>query len=131
MRDYDGKMPSPTYGIAPQPREQDSGLDPLASTAPAYARAANRAWKVQPYDARLAYRALHRSGVPLPAPLAWTPPPSPAKTLVDGMTVKFTLPVEGGLETESVLIAMPHRDGSVTRTLCVSSQVGCAMGCTF
>ena len=131
MHDYDGKMPSPTYGIATQPPEQESGPDPLAATALAYARAANRAWKVQPYDARLAYRALHRSGVVPPAPLGWLAPPAPAQTVVDGMTVKFTLPVAGGLETESVLIPMPHRDGSVTRTLCVSSQVGCAMGCTF
>ena len=131
MHDYDGKMPSPTYGIATPPPEQESGPDPLAATALAYARAANRAWKVQPYDARLAYRALHRSGVVPPAPLGWLAPPAPAQTVVDGMTVKFTLPVAGGLETESVLIPMPHRDGSVTRTLCVSSQVGCAMGCTF
>ena len=131
MRDYDGQMSSPTYGIAPSAPERESVPDPLASTAPAYARAANRTWKVQPYDARLAYRALHRTGAALAGPLQWLPPPSPATTLVDGMTVKFTLPVAGGLETESVLIPMPHRDGSVTRTLCVSSQVGCAMGCTF
>jgi 23S rRNA (adenine2503-C2)-methyltransferase len=124
-------MPSPTYGIAPETPEHDSVPDPLVSTALTYARAANRLWKVQPHEARLAYRALHRSAVPLPAPFAWLAPPVPARTLVDGMTVKFTLPVDGGLETESVLIPMPHRDGSVTRTLCVSSQVGCAMGCTF
>lgn len=124
-------MQSPTYGIAPHSPEGELLPDPLSVPAPLYARAANRAWKVQPHDARLAYRALHRSGVALPAPLHWHVPPAPAKTVVDGMTVKFTLPVEGGLETESVLIPMPHRDGSVTRTLCVSSQVGCAMGCTF
>ncbi len=56
--------------------------------------------------------------------------PSPARTLVDGDTVKFTLPLPDGLETESVVIPM-YRDERVTRTLCVSSQVGCAMGCTF
>jgi 23S rRNA (adenine2503-C2)-methyltransferase len=34
------------------------------------------------------------------------------------------------LETESVVIPMVTR-GGVSRTLCVSSQVGCAMGCAF
>ena len=130
MPDYDGQMPSPTYGIQP-PHEPDAHVDPLATTALAFSRAANRRWKVQPHEARLAYRSLHRAGAAPGAPLEWMAPPVPAKTLVDGMTVKFTLPVGDGLETESVLIPMPHRDGSVTRTLCVSSQVGCAMGCAF
>ena len=57
-------------------------------------------------------------------------PPAPARSLADGDTVKFTLPLPDGLETESVVIPM-YRDDRVTRTLCVSSQVGCAMGCTF
>ncbi len=35
------------------------------------------------------------------------------------------------LETESVLIPMIGRTGQTAHTLCVSSQVGCAMGCTF
>ncbi|MCE9618786.1 MAG: 23S rRNA (adenine(2503)-C(2))-methyltransferase RlmN [Planctomycetes bacterium] len=52
-------------------------------------------------------------------------------TQVDGETVKFTLKVGGGLETESVIIPMPHTGGGFSRTLCVSSQVGCAMGCRF
>ncbi len=39
-----------------------------------------------------------------------------------------TLPL---LEVESVLIPMIGRSGAPTYTLCVSSQVGCAMGCTF
>lgn len=34
-------------------------------------------------------------------------------------------------ETESVLIPMRGSTGRVAYTLCVSSQVGCAMGCTF
>jgi len=131
VHDYDEEMPSPTYGIQPSLADSQAHPDPLAATALEYARAANRRWKVQPHDARLAYRSLHRSGVAPPAPLHWSAPPVPTKTLIDGMTVKFTLPVGDGLETESVLIPMPHRDGSVTRTLCVSSQVGCAMGCAF
>ena len=37
----------------------------------------------------------------------------------------------GALEAESVLIPMMGRTGVPTYTLCVSSQVGCAMGCGF
>jgi 23S rRNA (adenine2503-C2)-methyltransferase len=44
----------------------------------------------------------------------------------DGHTVKFLLKMFDGLETESVLI--PMQSGV---TLCISSQVGCKMGCTF
>jgi 23S rRNA (adenine2503-C2)-methyltransferase len=35
------------------------------------------------------------------------------------------------LDVESVLIPMVGRKGLLSYTLCVSSQVGCAMGCTF
>jgi 23S rRNA (adenine2503-C2)-methyltransferase len=35
------------------------------------------------------------------------------------------------LDIESVLIPMVGRKGVLSYTLCVSSQVGCAMGCTF
>lgn len=40
--------------------------------------------------------------------------------------VKFLLKLENGLETESV--AIPMEFGT---TLCISSQVGCQMGCAF
>lgn len=59
------------------------------------------------------------------------PPTPPTRQLVDDRTLKFLLSVDEGLETESVVIPMPHRTGRFSRTLCVSSQVGCAMGCTF
>ncbi|HEY2811631.1 MAG TPA: 23S rRNA (adenine(2503)-C(2))-methyltransferase RlmN [Rhabdochlamydiaceae bacterium] len=45
---------------------------------------------------------------------------------VEGGTVKFFLNLDDGLASESVLI--PMESGT---TLCVSSQVGCAMGCAF
>lgn len=45
--------------------------------------------------------------------------------------MKFLVPIDGGFETESVLIPMDHSARGRTRTLCVSSQVGCAMGCQF
>lgn len=53
----------------------------------------------------------------------------------DGV-LKFCLAVPGaaagpGLETESVIIPMHSYRGSRWHTLCLSSQVGCRMGCTF
>ena len=47
------------------------------------------------------------------------------KTAADG-TIKFALKLEGGQEVETVWI--PDGDRA---TLCVSSQVGCALECTF
>jgi 23S rRNA (adenine2503-C2)-methyltransferase len=85
--------------------------------------------------ARDEYRALFREGV-VPA---WCEVPDypVTATLVEGETAKFVLRLTdevaaGGaeLETESVLIPMPRSTGTTT-TLCVSSQVGCAMGCRF
>ncbi len=55
---------------------------------------------------------------------------NPSKVVKDGMTTKFLLRMEDGLETESVIL--PIEGYKKTRqTLCVSSQVGCAMGCEF
>jgi 23S rRNA (adenine2503-C2)-methyltransferase len=45
----------------------------------------------------------------------------------DGVTVKLVLRLRDDLECESVLLPM----GPERTTLCVSSQVGCKMGCTF
>ncbi|RZV54500.1 MAG: 23S rRNA (adenine(2503)-C(2))-methyltransferase RlmN [Deltaproteobacteria bacterium] len=45
----------------------------------------------------------------------------------DGATSKMILRMQDGLEVESVRIPM----GRGRYTLCVSSQVGCKMGCTF
>src|SRR6478609_1472103 len=44
----------------------------------------------------------------------------------DGDTVKWLLATVDGLEIETVLMVSPDR-----ATVCVSSQAGCAMGCTF
>jgi 23S rRNA (adenine2503-C2)-methyltransferase len=54
-----------------------------------------------------------------------------ASTLVEGPTTKFILRHEDGLETESVILPILGSAGRLRRTLCVSSQVGCAMGCRF
>ena len=51
--------------------------------------------------------------------------------LADSNTRKFVLRHIDGAETESVLLPLVGKTGRPRTTLCVSSQVGCAMGCTF
>jgi 23S rRNA (adenine2503-C2)-methyltransferase len=105
---------------------------PLSLTADAFA-AAYRSVKG---DKRVLYRQLFREGAALG--LAVDLPPV-ARELrsesPEGEVIKFILGIgsQNGtpLETESVLIPMIGRQGVSTYTLCVSSQVGCAMGCTF
>lgn len=46
-------------------------------------------------------------------------------------TVKFLLKLDDGELIETVLIPSEGRDGKIRWAQCVSSQVGCAMGCTF
>jgi len=48
-------------------------------------------------------------------------------TSKDGETIKVLFELKDGLKIESVL--MKHKDGR--RTVCVSSQVGCSIGCKF
>ncbi|MBL0871103.1 MAG: 23S rRNA (adenine(2503)-C(2))-methyltransferase RlmN [Phycisphaerales bacterium] len=55
-----------------------------------------------------------------------------------GTPTSVSLPVQGGsagedatVETESVVIPMVGRKRELSYTICVSSQVGCAMGCVF
>lgn len=56
---------------------------------------------------------------------------APAERWVrEGGTIKFTQRTPAGLESESVVVPM-QRNRRCWRTLCVSSQVGCALGCTF
>jgi 23S rRNA (adenine2503-C2)-methyltransferase len=52
--------------------------------------------------------------------------PEVVTQLQDGETVKFLLKMNDNLKTESVII--PMQTGT---TLCISSQVGCKMGCAF
>ncbi len=49
----------------------------------------------------------------------------------EGNTTKFTLRHGNDLFSESVIIAYQRADQTTRTTLCVSSQLGCAMGCTF
>jgi 23S rRNA (adenine2503-C2)-methyltransferase len=116
------------------PASSDSPLRPLGLTRAAFVAAA-RAHGQSAGNALDAYRALFRDGI-VPAWCSVADYPVTA-TLVEGETSKFVLRLGGAgdesyenLETESVLIPMPRSTGTTT-TLCVSSQVGCAMGCRF
>lgn len=51
-------------------------------------------------------------------------------TSIDGTTTKMAIKLQDGHVVESVLMRHVSAGGS-RATLCVSSQVGCAMGCTF
>ena len=103
-------------------------VDPLALTSSEFVATARDCGRSKA-EALVAYKNFHRRG----AHEAWMAPPPPRvlSHMVDDRTVKFLLPVGDELETESVIIPMPHRGGRFSRTLCISSQVGCAMGCEF
>jgi 23S rRNA (adenine2503-C2)-methyltransferase len=73
-----------------------------------------------------ARRMRHGVGVSLPAP---------TRRDDEGGVTKFCLPAGSHagqvLESESVIIPMNSYRGASWYTLCLSSQVGCRMGCTF
>ena len=62
-------------------------------------------------------------------------PIAASRMVREGTAVKFCLPAgtygDKPIETESVIIPMRNFHGDQWFTLCVSSQVGCRMGCTF
>ena len=109
-----------------------SGINPLSLNSREFLAAAGRFGITRPL-ALSSYRAFFRDGAW--ASNEWMKPAilPVGRKEIEGATTKFTLQLQGenALETESVLIPMPRRDGSLTHTLCVSSQVGCAMGCEF
>lgn len=119
--------------------------DPLSMRAEDFAAACENAGVLTRHAALEACRELFRTGKdPIGRVHADIPPI--ARTLreesPEGEVIKFTLQVgnpgaatdprkPAQLEIESVLIPMIGRSGVSTYTLCVSSQVGCAMGCGF
>ena len=65
---------------------------------------------------------------------ASAPTPLQTQTSEDGSTTKALLPLGDGELVETVLIRHdPHAQASPSarRTVCLSTQAGCAMGCTF
>ena len=86
-----------------------------------------------PAAAARGWRQLFREGT-LPAALegkVQLPSMPIVRREPDGATLKFAQQLEGGLETESVILPQRGRTGRIRTSLCVSSQVGCAMGCRF
>jgi 23S rRNA (adenine2503-C2)-methyltransferase len=104
--------------------------DILGQTLADFSRARGK----HPQSQRPLYQEIFRQGrhIALPAPARRQEDP------IDG-TLKFTLPVgthlqEGAaktLESESVIIPMTSYRASKWYTLCISSQVGCRMACSF
>jgi 23S rRNA (adenine2503-C2)-methyltransferase len=74
------------------------------------------------------YRAL-MAGRPDADGLSAEPLPV-VRRVEDGDLTKFIQRTHDGLEIESVVVPMQRR-GKAWKTLCVSSQIGCARGCTF
>jgi 23S rRNA (adenine2503-C2)-methyltransferase len=53
------------------------------------------------------------------------------RTQHEHSTIKFVQRQQDGLESESVILPYRSAAGRRRNSLCVSSQIGCAMGCTF
>ncbi len=132
-------MPADPVPTPPPPRAAD--LSPLGMTHECFSTEAARLGLAPRKDALAAYAALFRRADPAALDAIGCPValPTVKRTLVtdspEGDVTKFLLAVPGpsagpDLETESVVIPMKRRH-ETTLTLCVSSQVGCAMGCTF
>ena len=100
---------------------------------------------VGPGRATMAYHAVFRDGAAHEPPAKIEIPPiinRHEEPVDEGITIKFVqrlpnpnhrLAAQGIAfdDIESVIIPMKGRSGRTTHTLCVSSQVGCAMGCDF
>lgn len=80
----------------------------------------------------------HRDGLPQVAPklrawlsehMSFTMPRVEERVAADDGSTKLTLALEDQLRVEAV--HMPRDTRSPRTTLCISSQAGCAMGCTF
>lgn len=105
-------------------------IDILALTSDRFAAAAAGALAIPETEAMRIYRAFYREGRAAPDGVG---PPAPPVQRVEseGLTRKFTQRLDGGLDTESVILPQRSRTGRLRHTLCVSSQVGCGRACTF
>jgi len=100
----------------------------VAGLTCAEAQAAGASHGLKADAARRAYRATF-AAINTDGPLVASPLPM-VRSLQEGDLTKFVLSVGGGLEVESVVIPM-WRGGESWHSLCLSSQVGCRMDCTF
>ena len=117
-------------------------VDPLGLDFPSLVAAFCERLGKGEYHALAFFQSMHRNGVwdPRSLPEYGRNPslaeavaaqfpvrlPSVSGRSADGSTYKFLLRLRDGLESESVVIPMRSY-----KSLCVSSQVGCKMGCTF
>jgi len=119
---------------------QESTINILGLTSAQFVEAAAQ-FNVREPRALEVYRTALREGRAIVPWIAIDCPPV-AQKHVDDSTTKFTQkqPLTGvganrqpmrELESESVIIPMFGSRGRPRKTLCVSSQIGCAMGCTF
>jgi 23S rRNA (adenine2503-C2)-methyltransferase len=118
------------------------GADPLGTAADEFVAGRPPGAKGGRGGAMETYRGVFRHGT-LPEGVRIAPIVQTLRSeSPEGEVVKFCQEVggighwalgtgEGRLKIESVLIPMIGKSGVSTYTLCVSSQVGCAMGCTF
>ncbi len=119
---------APTYAARPSAYDiSRAELDALLAGEPAY-----RARQVWDGLHRRALRPAEMTDLPL-ALRAWLDGQLPAalgeaaRRVADGGdTVKWLFELHDGRRVETVLMAYPDRV-----TVCVSTQAGCAMGCTF
>jgi 23S rRNA (adenine2503-C2)-methyltransferase len=120
--------------MSSSPLIYDLSLEELRSTIEGWGEPAYRTTQI--------WHALYQRLVPTPSEMLELPSalrqrlqetfrfaaPSPSQHLRsrDGTTEKVLLPLDGGQSVEAVLMHYDRR-----RTACVSTQVGCAMGCSF
>jgi 23S rRNA (adenine2503-C2)-methyltransferase len=108
----------------------EAPVDILGLTSEQFARQA-AARGVPGREALELYRRCYRQARP-PRP-EWIALPAPPiiDTQREGRSTKFAQRLDDGLEIESVILPQDSRTGRPRNTLCVSSQVGCALGCIF
>ena len=82
------------------------------------------------FNSRKAYAAVFQDGA-APSPGFRVDLSKVLSTREETDALKFTMQLEDGLETESVILTQLGATGRPRTTLCVSSQIGCALGCTF
>jgi 23S rRNA (adenine2503-C2)-methyltransferase len=109
----------------------DDPVEILGGTSDAFVAAAAARGVARP-EALARYRAVFRDGRSPDGP-GWisTAEMPVVEVEEEGVTRKFRQRLASGLRTESVILPQRSRTGRLRTTLCVSSQVGCARGCTF
>jgi len=127
---------------AAAPFEPVEPTDLLGLDLPSLVAQFRERWDKGEFHALALFRSIHRKGIFDPRALSeFAGNPALANDVAaqlpvrlppvcgrsgDGSTYKFLLHLRDGLESESVVIPMRSY-----KSLCVSSQVGCKMGCTF